>query len=140
MKTLVLGLAVTTMLGQTACLPVTNSNVYLHADTPLGPYSGSVLSGNFCFVSGKIGSRDGDFETEVSTALDAVEQELGRAGLSLAELVHVTVYLTDIDNYAAFNEIYTARVPEPYPARAVVEVVALLGGARVEIQSIARRH
>jgi 2-iminobutanoate/2-iminopropanoate deaminase len=140
MKNFVLGLAVTPILILTACLPVTNSNVYLHADTPLGPYSGSVLSGNFCFVSGKIGSRDGDFAAEVLSALDAVEQELGRAGLSLAELVQVTVYLTDIDNYAAFNRIYAGRVPEPYPARAVVEVVALPGGARVEIQSIARRH
>jgi 2-iminobutanoate/2-iminopropanoate deaminase len=124
----------------TACFPLESGAVYMHADAPLGPYSGSVLSGNFCFVSGKIGDTSGTFDAEASSALDALEQELSRAGLTLYQLVQVTVYLTDIDNYEAFNEVYAARVPEPYPARAVVQVDALPGDARVEIQATARRH
>ena len=124
----------------TACFPLESGTVYMHADEPLGPYSGSVLSGNFCFVSGKIGDTSGSFEAEVSGALDALEQELSRAGLTLYQLVQVTVYLTNIDNYEVFNEVYAARVPEPYPARAVVQVDALPGDARVEIQATARRH
>jgi 2-iminobutanoate/2-iminopropanoate deaminase len=106
----------------------------------LGPYSGAVLSGDFVFVSGKIGERGGEFDHEVQTAIDAVEEELRRAGLALADLVSVTVYVTDMASYGQFNEIYAARVPEPYPARAVVAVSALPGGARVEIQAIARRR
>ncbi|MHC4082447.1 MAG: RidA family protein, partial [Planctomycetota bacterium] len=74
------------------------------------------------------------------SALDALEQELARAGLTWSQLVQVTVYLTDIDDYEAFNEVYAARIPEPYPARAAIGVAALPGGARVEIQAIARRY
>jgi 2-iminobutanoate/2-iminopropanoate deaminase len=128
-------------LGLTACGPLLGpSTTYLHADQPLGPYSGSVLSGSFCFVSGKIGAPGESFEAEASSALDALEQELARAGLTWSQLVQVTVYLTDIDDYEAFNEVYAARIPEPYPARAAIGVAALPGGARVEIQAIARRY
>ena len=52
----------------------------------------------------------------------------------------MTAYLTDIEYYQAFNEVYAARFPEPYPARTLVQVAALPTGARVEIQAIARRH
>jgi 2-iminobutanoate/2-iminopropanoate deaminase len=129
------------VLALTACFPLESPTVYMHADAPLGPYAGSVLSGDFCFVSGKIGSdRSGSFEAEASSALDAVEQELSRAGLSLYQLVQVTVYVTDIEYYETFNEVYATRIPEPYPARAVVQVEALPGDARVEIQVIARRR
>lgn len=110
------------------------------AEGALGPYSGAVITSDFVFASGKIGQRDGDFAREVNTALDAVESELERAGAGLRDLVSVTVYLTDMANYARFNEIYAARVPQPYPARAVVAVEALPGEAQVEIQAIARRH
>ncbi|MHC4427252.1 MAG: RidA family protein [Planctomycetota bacterium] len=140
MKALAGWMAAPAALVLTACFPLESPTVYMHADAPLWPYSGSVLSGDFCFVSGKIGDRGGSFEAEATSALDAVEQELGRAGLTLRQLVQVTVYLTDIDNYEAFNEVYAARVPEPYPARAVVQVAALPGDARVEIQATARRR
>ena len=133
-------MAATTALGLTACLPTTTSTVYLHADDPLVPYSASVLSSHFCFVSGTTGAATEDFENEASSALDGLERELGRAGLTLSELVQVTVYLTDLEDYATFDEIYAARVPEPYPARAVAEVTALPGQARVEIHAIARRR
>jgi 2-iminobutanoate/2-iminopropanoate deaminase len=110
------------------------------APDAIGPYSGAVLADGFCFVSGKIGTRGGSFEEEASSALDAVEAELHAAGLDLGDLVQVTVYLTDMDMYGAFNEIYAARVPAPYPARVCVAVAALPGGARVEIQGTARRR
>ena len=124
----------------TACFPLESSTVYMHADAPLGPYSGSVLSGDFCFLSGKIGDAGGSFKAEASSALDALEQELNRAGLTPYQLVQVTVYLTNIDDYEAFNEVYAARIPEPRPARAVVAVDALPADSRVEIQATARRR
>jgi 2-iminobutanoate/2-iminopropanoate deaminase len=98
-----------------------------------------VLAGDWVFVSGKIGERGGALEHEIQTAIDAVEQELAASGASLDDVASVTAYLTSMDDYAAFNEIYARRFPAPYPARAVVGVSALPGGARVEIQAIARR-
>ena len=65
--------------------------VYREAEGALGPYSGSVSTGGLCFVSGKIGERGGSFEREVETAIDAVEAELGRAGLGLGDVVAATV-------------------------------------------------
>lgn len=105
----------------------------------LGPYSASVTTGNLVFVSGKIGKRGGTFEQEVHSAIEAVDIELAHLDMELKDVACVTVYLTDIDNYDAFNAIYATRFPQPYPARACVAVAALPGGARVEIQAIAVR-
>ncbi|MHC5004019.1 MAG: Rid family hydrolase [Planctomycetota bacterium] len=113
---------------------------HLAAEGAMGPYSGAVLAGDLCFVSGKIGRRGGAFADEAETAIDAVEGELRRAGLGLGDLVHVTVYLTDMGRYAEFNEIYARRVPAPHPARVCVAVAALPGAARVEVTGIARRR
>jgi 2-iminobutanoate/2-iminopropanoate deaminase len=140
MKALVRAMPVLAVLGLTACMPTPTSTVYLHADQPMGPYSASVLSGDLCFVSGTVGAERADFESEASSALGAMERELGRAGLTLADLVHVVVYVTDMGNYEAFNKIYAAHMPEPYPARTMVEVGARPGGARVEVQGTARKR
>ena len=107
------------------------------AENALGPYSASVVSGRLVFVSGQVGRERESFAAEVSSCLDAVERELHRAGADLGDLVAVTVYLTDMEDYAAFNEVYAERLPAPYPSRACVAVSALPGGARVEIQATA---
>jgi len=67
-------------------------------------------------------------------------QELGKAGLGLADAVNVTVYLTDMGRYGEFNRIYASRFPKPFPARAVVAVRGLPAGAQVEIQVTALRR
>lgn len=117
----------------------TRGTRYVAAEGALGPYSASVLSGDFCFVSGKIGRRGDSFEVEVETAIDAVEGELRRNDLTLADVVASTVYLTDIAYYGELNAIYARRFSAPYPARACIAVRALPGEARVEIQVTARR-
>ena len=122
-----------------ACSAKTSQpSVYRPADGALGPYSGSVVTGDLVFVSGKIGSRGGSFTQEVQTALDAVERELARSGATLSDVTSVTIYLTNLDQYGEFNDIYAQRFDRPYPARACVEVSRLPGGARVEIQVIAQ--
>jgi len=113
--------------------------VHAEAEGALGPYSGHVRAGDLVFVSGKIGEGGGTFEHEAATAIDRVAAELARARLSLDDVVSATVYLTDMELYGAFNAIYAARFPAPYPARACVEVGELPGGARVEIVVTARR-
>lgn len=114
-------------------------NVHFADEAALGPYSALVMAGEFVFVSGKIGTRGLGFETEVNTAIDAVQSELERVGLGLRDVVSATVYLTDMQRYAELNAIYAARFPAPYPARACVAVAALPAGAQVEIQVVARR-
>lgn len=114
-------------------------NVHFADAAALGPYSAMVTAGELVFVSGKIGRRGEGFETEVRTAIDAVESELARLGLGLRDVVSATVYLTDMQRYAELNAIYAARFPAPYPARACVAVAALPAGAQVEIQVVARR-
>ena len=113
----------------------------LHRDAPgaLGPYSGSVAYDDLIFVSGRIGQRGGSFEDEVMTAIDSIEEELARAGASLADVVQSTVFLTDLDRYGEFNTLYGQRFGPPYPARACIQVSRLPGDARVEIQVIAAR-
>jgi 2-iminobutanoate/2-iminopropanoate deaminase len=110
------------------------------AEGAIGPYSGAVLDERYCFVSGKIGERGGSFEEEANTAIDALASELARAGLTLGDLMSVTVFLTDMELYGAFNQVYARRLPEPYPARACVAVRELPAGARVEIMAVARRR
>ena len=117
-----------------------SETVHKPAEGAIGPYSGSVLAGDFCFAAGKIGRRGDSFQTEVHTAIDAVEVELARSGLRLKDVVSATVYLTDMARYPQLNEIYSERFPAPYPARACIAVRELPAGARVEIQVIARRR
>ena len=113
---------------------------HLPAQGAMGPYSAAVSSGEHVFLSGKIGERGGSFEREVETAIEALEAELQRLGLGLADVVAVTVYLTDMSTYAELNAVYARRFPQPWPARATVAVSGLPGGARVELSATARRR
>lgn len=120
-----------------ACAPV-EATRHRNAPGALGPYSGSVQAGELLFLSGKIGERGHGFEHEARTALAAVVAELERAGAGPGDLLSVTVYLTDMGRYDAFNAVYADVLPAPHPARACVAVAALPAGARVEIQAVAR--
>ena len=108
------------------------------AEGALGPYSASVTARGLVFVSGQIAPAP-EFAREADGALRKVDAQLKRQGLSLRNVVSATVFLTDMDRYGAFNEVYARVVPAPYPARACVQVSALPGGARVEVQVIAAR-
>ncbi len=113
---------------------------HLAAENALGPYSASVEAHGLVFVSGKGGARTGSFAEECEGALRAVEKELARSGLTLADLVSVNVFLTDMAQYAEFNQVYAKLVPKPWPARACVAVSALPANLRVEVQAVAARR
>jgi 2-iminobutanoate/2-iminopropanoate deaminase len=113
---------------------------HLPAQGAMGPYSAAVTAGDLAFLSGKIGERGGSFEREVETAIDALEAELRRLDLGLADVTAVTVYLTDMSTYAEMNAIYGQRFPEPWPARTTVAVSGLPGGARIELSATARHR
>jgi 2-iminobutanoate/2-iminopropanoate deaminase len=107
------------------------------------PYSSGVLVNGTYYVSGSLGvdpatgKVPADAEAEAHLVLDSVKQTLERAGLTMADLVSVTIYCTDLDLYDKFNAVYRSYFQGHYPARAFVGVAKLVRGARFEIAGVA---
>ncbi len=109
---------------------------------PAGPYSPAVRAGQFLFVSGQVprDPRTGELlgatiEEQSAATLANLRRVLETAGASLADVVSVTVYLADEDDWGAFNGVYKSVFAAPYPSRTVVG--AGLRGVRVEISAVA---
>ena len=107
------------------------------------PYSQAIAVGDFVFVAGQIGLRpggsapEGDIAQQTTQLMDNLEAILRAAGSSLAKVVKTTVFLTDLGDFQAMNEVYASRVGEPFPARSTIQVAGLPAGAVVEIEVIA---
>ncbi|WP_457636746.1 RidA family protein [Oceanithermus sp.] len=114
------------------------------APAAIGPYSQAVVSGGWVFVSGQIPLTPagelvtGGIEAQTHQALENLQAVLKAAGSDLNEVVQVTAYLSDMNDFARFNEVYTSFFSQPYPARAVVEVARLPKDVKVEIACTAR--
>ena len=108
------------------------------------PYSQAIRAGGLLFVSGQVALQPGSSEP-VSDAIGAQTEQvfanlraiLEAAGSSLDRLVKTTVYLTDLGDFQAMNEVYKQHVGELPPARATIEVSKLPAGSRIEIEAIA---
>ena len=115
------------------------------APAAVGPYSQGIAAGGFIFVSGQLPLiADGELITAdpkaaARQALANVRAVLEAAGAGMDDVVKVTVYLTDIGDFGAVNEVYAEFFSEPYPARAAFAVKALPKGAPLEIEAIAHR-
>jgi len=112
----------------------------------IGPYSAAVESGDFVFVSGQIPLDSatgrlvaGDISAQARQSLENLKTILAAAGLGFEHVVKTTIFLTDMGDFAAVNEVYKSYVGEPYPARSTIAVAALPMGAKVEIEMIAER-
>lgn len=112
--------------------------------TPGGHYSHAVVANGFVFVSGQLpitaaGEKlvDADFDTQAMQVLANVELALGSAGVGIAQLVQVRVYLDDIDNWPRFNALYASWAGEARPARAIVPTGPLHFGFKIEIEATA---
>ncbi len=107
------------------------------------PFSPSVGHDGLLFVSGQIGlSKDnklpnGTFSAEASQSIENVQSVLKEAGLTLKDVLSVTVYLKDIKQFEEFNQVYQRYFHAPFPARTCVAVKELVMGASVEISVIA---
>jgi 2-iminobutanoate/2-iminopropanoate deaminase len=107
------------------------------------PYSPGILVGNTLYLAGTIGEDaannivPGGIQAETRQALANVGEVLKAAGMSFQDVTSVTVYITSFDDFAGFNEVYQQVFSTDPPARATVQVAALIGGARVELQMIA---
>lgn len=124
--------------------PSRRTPIELGGDMPraAGAYSRAVQAGGLLFVSGQVprdfrtGELAGDdLESQARAVLDNLRAVLAAAGAGLEDLVAVTVYLQDVDDWDAFNAVYRDSVPAPYPSRTVVG--AELRGIRVELSAIA---
>lgn len=110
----------------------------------IGPYSLGVASGDYIHYSGQIPLDpatgklvEGGVAAQAEQVFQNLKVVLAAAGVSLADVVKATVFLTDMSDFAAMNEVYAKHVRAPYPARSTVAVAALPLGARVEIEVIA---
>jgi 2-iminobutanoate/2-iminopropanoate deaminase len=114
------------------------------APKAIGPYSQAVRAGQFLFASGQIPLDpvtgtvvEGDIAAQTRRVMENLGAVLTSAGLSFAHVVRTTVFLADMGEFAAVNEIYGKYFSEPYPARATVQVARLPRDVRVEIDAIA---
>jgi 2-iminobutanoate/2-iminopropanoate deaminase len=116
------------------------------APRPVGPYSQAIVEGDFVFVAGQgpgnpqSGQLElGDVRQQTHRTLQNMKAILEAAGSSLDKVVKCNVYLKDIGDFAAMNEVYTTYFGPPPPARTTIQAGALPGGISVEIECTARR-
>jgi 2-iminobutanoate/2-iminopropanoate deaminase len=114
------------------------------APAAIGPYSQAIRAGSLLFVSGQIpidpatgALMDGDIAAQTRRVLDNLRAILEAAGSSLDAVVRTTVYLADMNDFAAMNEVYASAFSSPAPARSTVQAARLPRDARVEIDVIA---
>jgi 2-iminobutanoate/2-iminopropanoate deaminase len=112
---------------------------------PVGPFSQSVRSGELVFLSGQVGQVpatgklvEGGVIPQARQVFSNVRTLLEDLGLGLDDVVKVNVFLTDMVDFAAMNEVYGAHFAAPHPARTTVAVKALPLGALVEMEMVAR--
>jgi 2-iminobutanoate/2-iminopropanoate deaminase len=113
---------------------------------PVGPYSQAIVEGDFIFVSGQgpinpgTGSLElGDVRSETKRVFENLRAILEAAGSSLGQVMKCNVYLRDIKDFAAMNEVYATFFSAPFPARTTIQAGALPGGIAVEIECMAKK-
>jgi 2-iminobutanoate/2-iminopropanoate deaminase len=114
------------------------------APAAIGPYSQAMLVGNTLYLSGQLGMDpatgklvEGDTAAQAKQALNNIMAILVEANMNIHDIVQVQVFLADIGDFAAVNEVYKTFFAEPYPARAAIQAGALPAGASVEILATA---
>jgi 2-iminobutanoate/2-iminopropanoate deaminase len=126
---------------------VTRAREAIHTDAApaaAGPYSQAIRAGDLVFTAGQLGIDpssgglvSGGVGPQAERALESLRAILEAAGSGLDRLVKVTVFLADIGDWPAVNEVYARVVPEPFPARSAFAVRALPKDALVEIEAVA---
>jgi 2-iminobutanoate/2-iminopropanoate deaminase len=111
------------------------------APKAIGPYSQGIDAGAFVFTSGQLpidaatGTLEkSDIKSAAKNSLENCKAVLEKVGLSLKDVVKTTVFMVDLAEFAAMNEVYASYFPENPPARSCVQVAALPLGARVELK------
>lgn len=120
----------------------------IHTDSApaaIGPYSQAIQIGDFLFVSGQVpidpstgAMVEGDIKAQAQQSLNNLKAILNAAGTNMGAVVKTTVFLADMNDFAAMNEVYAQFFQEPFPARSAVQVARLPKDAKVEIEAIAQ--
>ncbi len=115
------------------------------APQAIGPYSQAIAVGGMLYASGQIpinpksgNIESDDIESQTVRVLDNIKAILSSSELDFSDVVKTTVFLTDINDFSAVNNIYAKYFSAPYPARSCVQVAALPKGAKIEIEIVAR--
>jgi 2-iminobutanoate/2-iminopropanoate deaminase len=113
----------------------------------LGPYSQAIATDEFVFCSGQAGIDPatgelvpGGVTAETARTLQNLGAVLEAAGLDFGDVVKTNCYLRDMDDFTAFNEVYSGYFPEPYPARTTIQAARLPLDIAVEIEAVAKRR
>jgi len=119
--------------------------VYLPSDVINTPLSGAIEVNGLVYVSGQVHFKDGKLEgntieEKFEVAITNVKNILGKADLSLSDVVRVQLYLTDLTELGALNKAYLNYFNHPLPARTAIEVTSLPLGASLEIDVIASKE
>lgn len=114
------------------------------APRAIGPYSPAIRAGQLLFISGQVpidpstgDLAGGDIKAQTRRVMDNIGALLKAGGLDFPNVVRTTVFLADMNDFAAMNDVYGTFFVQPYPARATVQVARLPQDARVEIDAIA---
>ena len=113
------------------------------APAALGPYSQAIYIGNLLYTAGQVplipGTKDmpEGITLQTTQSLNNVKAVLEAAGSGMDKVIKTTVFLADMNDFAAFNEVYATFFAAPYPARSCVAVKALPLGALVEVEAVA---
>lgn len=114
------------------------------APKAVGPYSQAIVAGGFVFASGQLPIdpatgefAEGGIKEQTRQSLTNVTHVLAEVGIDLSHVVKTTVFLSDMANFAAMNEVYATFFSEPYPARSAVAVKTLPKNALVEVEVVA---
>ena len=116
------------------------------APPAIGPYTVAIEAASLVFLSGQValfpegGREDGDVSAQTRQVMNNIGAMLGDIGLGYSDIVKTTIFMVDIGDYAAINEVYAEYFEAGPPARSAVEVSALPGGFRVEIEIVAVRR
>jgi len=117
-----------------------------NAPKPIGPYSHGVLIGNTLYVSGQVGKDPitgevilDDIKKETKRVMENLKGILAEGGMDFSNVVKAALFLTDLDNFAAVNEVYGSYFAGEYPARETVQVSRLPLNVNVEISVIAAK-
>lgn len=114
------------------------------APAAIGPYSQAIVTGNLVFVSGQLpidpatgNFAQGGIKELTRQSLTNMAHILEAAGTDMAHVVKTTVFLADMDDFAAMNEVYSTFFTSPFPARSAIAIKTLPKNARVEIECVA---
>ena len=117
-----------------------------NAPAAIGPYSQAIEVNGFVYASGQLPIDpstgvfpEGGVKEQTRQSLLNVKAILEEAGLALSNVVKTTVYLADMGDFAAMNEVYSQFFAQPFPARSAIAVKALPKGALVEVEVVAAR-